>query len=96
MLQLVKGYSLGSDSSQMCNSWLRLKFEGPSGRDENGVCLSVDLRLRLPTEKPWTPFSFQARADISATFLIVKIITRIYSVKSLINTQNMDVIHNNE
>jgi hypothetical protein len=101
MLQLVRGCSLGSNGLQMCNSWLRLKFEGRSGRDENAVCLSVclsvDLRLRLANrETPEPLFLFQARADISATFLIVKIITGIFSVKSLTNARNMDVIHNHE
>ena len=50
-----------------------------------------------PTEKPLNPLFFvRLELIFPQTFLIVKIITRIFSVKSLINTQNMDVIHNHE
>jgi hypothetical protein len=80
----------------MFNSWLRLKFEGRSGRDENVVCRLI-FGCAGPTEKPLNPLFFvRLELIFPQTFLIVKIITRIFSVKSLINTQNMDVIHNHE
>ena len=99
MLQLVNGCSLGSNSSQMCNSWLRLKFEGSSGRDENAYAVRrLIFGCAWPTEKPLNPFSFFRLELIFPRLFWLWRSLREYleSNACLRNTQNMDVTHNHE